>query len=92
MNYPLTAAQASYVEHRRNLASQADYCVKWLQENGLEVIAISDGPRITVRNSPLCNKLEGAVQGYSRGPKGVEHYKTVIRFDCEIRWKIEVGS
>lgn len=95
---------------RFQVAEQADYCVRWLKSQGLEVLAVTalttftpslkprrdaEGavtvcPRILVRYSPLCDKLEGAVQGYSRGPRGIEHYKTVVRFDCEVRWKIEV--
>jgi phosphoserine phosphatase len=72
---------------RRHIAAQADHCVRWLKAHGFEVLAVTDGPRITVRNSHLCDMLEGAVAGYSRGPKGEERYRCVVRLDCEVRWR-----
>lgn len=77
---------------RFEVAAQADYCVRWLKSQGFDVLAVSDGPRILVRSGPLCDRLEGAVQGYSRGPKGVERYKAVIRHDCEVRWAVKGGA
>src|SRR5665647_3375892 len=54
-----------YHQHDRfEVAASADYCVRWLKSQGFEVLAVSDGPRILVRSGPLCDRLEGAVQGY----------------------------
>lgn len=72
---------------RFQVASQADQCVHWLKSQGFEVLAITHGPRILIRNTPLCAMLDGAVQGFSRGPNGVEQrYQAAIRFGCEVRW------
>jgi hypothetical protein len=72
---------------RRKIAHQADYCVGWLKDQGFEVLRVSDGPCILVRYSPLCDQFEGAVSGYSRSLRGEERYKSVIRLDCEVRWR-----
>ncbi len=79
-------------QERFTVAAQADYCVRWLKAQGFEVLAITLGPRILVRYSPLCDQFEGAIEGYSRGPKGVERYKSVIRHDCEVRWMMQGGA
>lgn len=68
------------------IAEQADQCVGWLRANGFDVLTIEAGPRITVRTSPLCDQLEGAVCGFSRGLHGEQRYKMVTRFECEVRW------
>lgn len=80
------------IEQRRRIAEQADFCVRWLKAQGFDVLAVSDGPRILVRYSHLCDQLEGAVEGYSRGPKGSERYKCVIRHECEVRWIVTGGA
>jgi hypothetical protein len=82
--------QETFAEQRRRIAAQADDCVKWLRAQGFFVLSVWDGPRVIIRNSPLCDQLEGAVEGYSRGKAGEQRYKTVIRFDCEVRWKVGV--
>jgi hypothetical protein len=72
-----------------DIARKADQCAKWLKVNGFVVLCIErehDMPHITVRYSPLCEELEGAVDGYSRIGKGSRYYRSVIRFDCEVRW------
>jgi len=68
------------------ITEQADQCVNWLKANGFDVLSIEPGPSITIRTSPLCNELEGAVAGYSRGLHGERRYKMVIRFDCAVYW------
>ena len=73
-------------EARMAIAQQVDQCVKWLKINGFEVHGVERCGRIHIRTSPLCEQLEGAIAGFSRGPRGVQRYKTVIRFDCEVRW------
>lgn len=80
------------VERRLQIAAQANQCVKWLEINGFEVICISKEiltpPRIIIRNSPLCNELDGVAMGYERNKRGSKHYRFVMRFDCEVRWEI----
>lgn len=73
---------------RFRIAHQADQCVNWLKVQGFEVLRIGAGPCITIRNSPLCDKLEGVVDGYSRTGKGETRYRMVTRFDCAVRWVI----
>ena len=68
------------------IAQRVDQCAKWLKINGFEVQGVERCGRIHIRTSPLCEQLEGAIAGFSRGPRGVQRYKTVIRFDCEVRW------
>src|ERR1019366_2607098 len=71
---------------RRKIAHRANYCVRWLRDQGFEVLGVGDGPRIIIRSSALCDQFEGAVSGYSRSLRGEQRYKTVIRLDCEVRW------
>lgn len=73
------------------IAEQADQCVCWLKAQGFDVLMVEAGPRITVRTSPLCDQLEGAVCAFSRGLHGEQRYKMAIRFDCEVRW-LDVGG
>ena len=72
------------------IAEQADYCAKWLKAQGLEVLRVEKGqltqPRIIIRLSPLCERIEGAVACYSRTVQAEQRYKMVMRFDCEVRW------
>jgi hypothetical protein len=72
---------------RRKIAHRADYCVRWLKDQGFEVLGVEDGPRIIIRNCALCDEFEGAVEGYSRGRLGEQRYKAVIRLDCEVSWR-----
>ncbi|MBI5626098.1 MAG: hypothetical protein HY935_02680 [Nitrosomonadales bacterium] len=74
---------------RFDLASRADYCVKWLRAQNIEVLAIKNGntcPVIIIRNCELCGDFEGQVQAYERGPKGTRRYSFVMRHGCEVRW------
>lgn len=73
---------------RFRVAHQADQCVNWLKVQGFEVLRVGSGPCITIRNSPLCDKLEGVVEGYSRTGKGENRYRMVSRFDCAVRWVV----
>lgn len=68
------------------IAEQAYQCVAWLKVQGFEVLCIERGPRITIRNSPLCDQLEGVVDGYSRSAGGEQRYRMVTRFDCTVMW------
>ena len=70
---------------RLRIAHQADQCVNWLKVQGFEVLRVEAGPRITIRASALCEKLEGAVACYSRSLHSEHRYKMVTRFDCEVR-------
>ena len=84
-----TAAQ------RMEIAARADYCVKWLQAQGFEVLRVEAtrrNPRVNIRTSPLCEQLEGAVRMYERlHSKPEKRYWVAIRFDCEVRW-MESGA
>lgn len=92
---PITVFSAA--ARRLWIAEQADHCVKWLKAQGLEVLGVEKGPRtpprITIRTSPLCDRFEGAVAGYSRAlnpsrtVQAEQRYKTVMRFGCEVRWE-----
>lgn len=79
-------------QHRSRIADQADHCVKWLKSQGFDVLSVSDGPRITIRPSPLCKSLQGAVESYSSSAQGEQRYKTVTLFDCEVRWAVEESA
>ncbi len=85
---PITVFSAA--ARRLWIAEQADYCAKWLKAQGLEVLRVEKGPltqpRIIIRPSPLCDRFDGAVSGYSRTLKGELRYRWVMRFDCEVRW------
>jgi hypothetical protein len=80
---------------RLAIAEQADRCAKWLKAQGLEVLRVEKGPRtpprITIRTSPLCERIEGAVHIYERGLQGERRYKTVMRLGCEVRWDEQVA-
>lgn len=81
-------------EQRYNLAIKADYCIKWLEAQGLEVIYVDVGfmgPRITIHSSELCNLFEDVVFTYERGLQGERRYGYVMRFYCEVRWVVEGG-
>lgn len=75
---------------RLEAAAQADFCVKWLQAQGFEVLYVHKGPRnprVNIRTSPLCEQLEGAVRMYERlHGKPAKRYWVAIRFGCEVRW------
>lgn len=72
---------------RFEIASQADRCVTWLQVNGFEVLRI-EASRITIKPSPLCDKLEGVVDGFECIKKRTRRYKMVSRFDCAVVWEV----
>jgi hypothetical protein len=73
---------------RFDIASRADRCVNWLKVNGFEVLSVESGPRITIKRSPLCDKLEGVVEGYSRTLFGETRYQMVNRWDCAVVWHL----
>lgn len=70
------------------IAEQAYQCVTWLKIQGFEVLCVERGPRITIRNSPLCDQLEGVVEGFSRTLKGEQRFRYVTRFDCTVVWDV----
>ncbi len=78
------------VTRRRWIAEQVDICTKWCKVQGLEVLRVEKSlrtpPRIYIKPSTLCDRLEGAVACYERGPHGERRYKMAIRFGCEVRW------
>lgn len=74
---------------RFDVASHADYCVKWLRAQGLEVLVVKNGstcPVIIIRSCELCDDFEGHVQAYESGPNGTRRYRFVMRHGCEVRW------
>lgn len=73
------------------IAEKADQCVGWLKAQGFDVLMVEAGPRITVRTSPLCDQLEGAVRGFSRGLHGEQYYKMAHRLGCTVCWLDEGG-
>lgn len=80
-------------QDRLRIAEQADGCVKWLKAQGFDVIRVGKGacgPRIIIRQSPLCKKLDGTVAGYSRlaacNRSNELRYSFTYRFDCEVWW------
>lgn len=85
-DYPASPAE------RLSLAQRARQCTNWLKANGLEVIGIQKGldkPRVFIKNSPLCEKLEGAVHRFERLGNVERRYWFAIRFGCEVRWNDE---
>ncbi len=93
----LTFPQPSWqlIEHpqaarRREIAEQATFCAQWLRAQGFEVVFVDKGtrtpPRITIRTSPLCDKLEGAVRAYQRTLRREQHLMIVMRHGCEVVW------
>lgn len=74
---------------RSEAAEQVEKCVKWLHLQGFEVLGAQVGtrnPRITVRASPLCDQLDGAVRRFERTAQGERRYRVALRLDCEVRW------
>ena len=75
---------------RREIAAQATFCAQWLRAQGFEVLYVDQGartpPRITIRSSPLCNRLEGAVRAYQRTLRREQHLMIVMRHGCEVVW------
>ena len=74
---------------RFTLAQRTKQCIGWLEANEFEVLGSQKGldkPRVFIKNSPLCDKLEGAVHRFERCA-GVEcRYWFAIRHNCEVRW------
>ncbi len=84
----MIAARRNSVE-RRLLATAADQCAKWLKASNIEVLALDSShatPVIIVRHCPECDRFEGIVKAYQRGPNWSKRYSFVIRMGCEIRW------
>lgn len=74
---------------RLNTALRADPCKKWLKSQGFEVLHVTPGldkPRVFIKNSPLCAKLEGAVHRFERSAGVERRYWFAIRHNCEVRW------
>jgi len=89
MSKPLNFVERQMLDH------VTDGCVSWLKAQGLEVLKVQKGPvlpLITIRNSKLCEKFEGAVRVFENGPKGKKRYRFVTRFGCEVRWMEEGGE
>lgn len=74
-------------EQRFQIASKADRCANWLKVNGFEVLSV-EASRITIKASPLCDKLEGVVEGFARNRKGEQRYKMASRHDCAVVWNV----
>lgn len=72
---------------RFEIARQADRCIDWLAINGFEVQSV-EASRITIKPSPLCDLLEGVVEGYECVKKRTRRYRMVIRFDCTVVWEL----
>lgn len=76
-------------EEREEAEEQANHCAAWLKAQGFEVLraeAPRRNPRITIRSSPLCEHLEGAVRGFQRVGRVETRYWVAVRFGCEVRW------
>lgn len=77
-------------ELRRQIAAKAYQCARWLRANGFEVLAVMGGlrqPRVVIKPSPLCDRLDGVVAAYERGPYGERRYRYAVRFDCMVEWE-----
>lgn len=89
MNRELHIVKPICPSERFLLAEQADSCVRWLKRQGFSVIGVQKGhacTRITIRQSPLCEKLEGVVSAYERTRYGERRYSFVYRMGFEVRW------
>jgi hypothetical protein len=73
---------------RFEIAAQVSRCVTWLKVNGFDVLSVQPGPRITIKPSALCDKLEGVVESYSRTRKGEQRFKMVMRWECCVCWDV----
>ncbi len=77
-------------ELRRQIAAKVQQCTRWLRISGYEVVEVAGGlrqPRVVIKHSPLCNRLEGAAEAYERTPRGGRRYRYVVRFDCMVEWE-----
>ena len=75
---------------KQEAAEKIGQCVNWLRAQGFEVVCAQYGvrnPRITIKHSPLCEQLEGAVRRFERVGQNEKHYWVAIRFECEVRWQ-----
>lgn len=72
---------------RFEIASQADRCVTWLKVNGFEVQSV-EASRITIKPSPLCDTLDGVVEGYECVKKRTRRYRMVTRFEIAVVWDV----
>lgn len=72
---------------RFEIAKKSDRCVTWLKVNGFEVLAV-ESSRIIIKPSPLCDLLEGVVDGFVRTRKGEQRFKMVSRWDCTVVWDV----
>lgn len=79
-------------ERRRQIASQAHQCAKWLRISGFEVVSVCHGlfiPRIVIKHNPaLCDTLEGIADAYERTPSETRHFRYVLRFDVRVEWEV----
>jgi len=84
----IETAPRRHTGHTRfEIAAQAARCANWLKVSGFEVLRI-EASRITIRSSPLCDKLEGVVDGFECVKKRTRRYKMVTRFDCAVVWEV----
>lgn len=84
-----------HVPPRANLFGRIHRCIEWLRVSGYEVLAVQQGPRhprVHIKPDPLCAALEGAIAHYERGAAGERRYKSVMRFNCEVRWDDNGGT
>lgn len=75
---------------KKEATEKTQQCISWLQAQGFEVqyaYLTPRNPRITIRHTPLCDQLEGAVRRYERVGNNAQHYWVAVRFDCEVRWQ-----
>lgn len=77
-------------ELRRQIATKAYQCARWLRANGFEVLAVMGGlrqPRVVIKAGPLCDRLDGVVAAFERGPCGERRYRYAVRFGCMVEWE-----
>jgi len=80
------------VTERAVVAQITKPCVDWCRSQGFDVTGVQKGqshPRVFIKNSPLCEKLDGAVHRFERLGNVERRYWFAIRFGCEVRWNDE---
>ena len=71
------------------VVERAHQCVNWLAEQSFEVLTVEitgRNTRITIKPSPQCNQLHGAVRRFERCGQSERRYWVAILFACEVRW------
>lgn len=77
-------------ELRRRLAQRVYQCSQWLRVSKFEILRVAGGfcqPRIVIKPSPLCAKLDGTVDAYERTRHGERRYRYAVRFGCMVEWE-----